>query len=139
MSVPTCVIMQRLGTHPTGQLMKRDEAIEKLRQHEAGLKQLGVQHLYLFGSTARGEAPGVNVRHGAFADLLPQGSAHCAPSAAGNKHRWRAKPNPSVADGGFSFGRPHPGPLSTQAVMASLGFTLAGYRSETLVVATVVA
>jgi len=36
--------------------MKRDEAIEKLRLHEAELKQLGVQHLYLFGSTARGEA-----------------------------------------------------------------------------------
>jgi uncharacterized protein len=36
--------------------MRRDEAIEKLRQHEAELKQLGVQHLYLFGSTARGEA-----------------------------------------------------------------------------------
>jgi predicted nucleotidyltransferase len=36
--------------------MQRDEAIEKLRQHEAELKQLGVQHLYLFGSTARGEA-----------------------------------------------------------------------------------
>ena len=39
-----------------GQLMQRDEAIEKLRQHEAELKQLGVQHLYLFGSTARDEA-----------------------------------------------------------------------------------
>jgi predicted nucleotidyltransferase len=36
--------------------MQRDEAIEKLRRHEAELKQLGVQHLYLFGSTARGEA-----------------------------------------------------------------------------------
>ena len=36
--------------------MQRDEAIAKLRQHEAELKQLGVQHLYLFGSTARGEA-----------------------------------------------------------------------------------
>ena len=36
--------------------MKRDEAIERLRQHEADLKRLGVEHLYLFGSTARGEA-----------------------------------------------------------------------------------
>jgi uncharacterized protein len=27
-----------------------------LREHEAELRQLGVQHLYLFGSTARGEA-----------------------------------------------------------------------------------
>src|SRR5580658_5650351 len=36
--------------------MERDAAITKLREHEAELKQLGVQHLYLFGSTARGEA-----------------------------------------------------------------------------------
>ena len=36
--------------------MKRDEAIKRLRQHEADLKRLGVEHLYLFGSTARGEA-----------------------------------------------------------------------------------
>jgi predicted nucleotidyltransferase len=36
--------------------MERDEAIEKLRQHEAELKQLGVEHLFLFGSTARDEA-----------------------------------------------------------------------------------
>jgi uncharacterized protein len=37
-------------------LMKRDEAISRLRQHEADLKRLGVEHLYMFGSTARGEA-----------------------------------------------------------------------------------
>lgn len=36
--------------------MERSEAITKLREHEAELKQLGVQHLYLFGSTARDEA-----------------------------------------------------------------------------------
>ncbi|SRR5260370_42159529 len=36
--------------------MQRDEAIEKLKQHETELRQLGVEHLYLFGSTARGEA-----------------------------------------------------------------------------------
>src|SRR4029077_12040231 len=36
--------------------MKRSEAIAKLKQHEAELKRLGVEHLYLFGSTARGEA-----------------------------------------------------------------------------------
>jgi hypothetical protein len=36
--------------------MKRDEAISRLRQHEADLKRLGVEHLYMFGSTARGEA-----------------------------------------------------------------------------------
>jgi predicted nucleotidyltransferase len=36
--------------------MERSEAIALLRQHEAELKRLGVEHLYLFGSTARGEA-----------------------------------------------------------------------------------
>ena len=36
--------------------MQRDEAIAKLKQHEAELRRLGVEHLYLFGSTARGEA-----------------------------------------------------------------------------------
>jgi uncharacterized protein len=36
--------------------MKRDEAISRLQQHETDLKRLGVERLYLFGSTARGEA-----------------------------------------------------------------------------------
>src|SRR6202795_407262 len=36
--------------------MRRDEVIARLKDHEAELKGLGVQHLYLFGSTARGEA-----------------------------------------------------------------------------------
>jgi uncharacterized protein len=36
--------------------MKRYEAISRLKQHEADLKRLGVEHLYMFGSTARGEA-----------------------------------------------------------------------------------
>ena len=36
--------------------MDRTEAIAKLKAHEAELKQLGVEHLFLFGSTARGEA-----------------------------------------------------------------------------------
>jgi len=36
--------------------MKRDEIIARLRQHEADLKRLGVEHLYLFGSMARGDA-----------------------------------------------------------------------------------
>ena len=36
--------------------MKRADAISRLRAHEADLKRLGVEHLYLFGSTARGEA-----------------------------------------------------------------------------------
>ena len=36
--------------------MKLDEAMSRLRRHEPDLKRLGVEHLYLFGSTARGEA-----------------------------------------------------------------------------------
>lgn len=36
--------------------MERDTAIARLKAHEAELKQLGVEHLYLFGSTARGDA-----------------------------------------------------------------------------------
>lgn len=36
--------------------MDRDAALAKLKAHEAELRQLGVEHLYLFGSTARGEA-----------------------------------------------------------------------------------
>ena len=37
-------------------LMERADAIARLREHEAELRQLGVQHLYLFGSTARSDA-----------------------------------------------------------------------------------
>lgn len=36
--------------------MHRDSAIATLRAHEAELRALGVEQLYLFGSTARGEA-----------------------------------------------------------------------------------
>ncbi|MBF0536987.1 MAG: nucleotidyltransferase domain-containing protein [Nitrospirae bacterium] len=36
--------------------MQRDEAIKLLKQHEADLKRLGVEHLFMFGSTARDEA-----------------------------------------------------------------------------------
>jgi uncharacterized protein len=36
--------------------MQRDDAIATLKAHEAELKRLGVRHLYLFGSTAWGEA-----------------------------------------------------------------------------------
>lgn len=36
--------------------MDRDEAVAVLKAHEAELKRLGMEHLYLFGSVARGEA-----------------------------------------------------------------------------------
>jgi len=36
--------------------MERDIAVATLRAHEGALRQLGVRRLYLFGSTARGEA-----------------------------------------------------------------------------------
>jgi predicted nucleotidyltransferase len=36
--------------------MKREDALSRLRQNEADLRKLGVEQLYLFGSTARGEA-----------------------------------------------------------------------------------
>ena len=36
--------------------MERNAAIATLKAHETELRKLGVEHLYLFGSTARGEA-----------------------------------------------------------------------------------
>ena len=36
--------------------MERDAVITRLQEHESELRQLGVEHLYLFGSTARGQA-----------------------------------------------------------------------------------
>ncbi len=36
--------------------MKRDEAVSRLKAHAADLKRLGVERLYMFGSTARDEA-----------------------------------------------------------------------------------
>jgi predicted nucleotidyltransferase len=36
--------------------MDRDVVITKLRAHQAELRRLGVRHLYLFGSVARGQA-----------------------------------------------------------------------------------
>jgi predicted nucleotidyltransferase len=36
--------------------MERSEVIAEPQQHEAELKRFVVEHLYLFGSTARGEA-----------------------------------------------------------------------------------
>ena len=36
--------------------MTREEAIRRLKDNQAQLKELGVEHLYLFGSTARDEA-----------------------------------------------------------------------------------
>ena len=36
--------------------MQREDVIARLKQDEAELRRLGVEHLYLFGSTARDEA-----------------------------------------------------------------------------------
>ncbi len=36
--------------------MEREKTIERLKRHEAELRQLGVEHLFLFGSTARQSA-----------------------------------------------------------------------------------
>jgi predicted nucleotidyltransferase len=36
--------------------MNRDEAMNRLKARAADLKRLGVEHLYMFGSTARDEA-----------------------------------------------------------------------------------
>jgi predicted nucleotidyltransferase len=44
----------------------REEAIGRLLKHEAELKRLGVEKLYLFGSTARGEAASVAARSEGF-------------------------------------------------------------------------
>jgi len=38
--------------------MKRADAIQTLKRHEAELRKLGIEHLYLFGSVARDEADG---------------------------------------------------------------------------------
>jgi predicted nucleotidyltransferase len=36
--------------------MERDEAINRLQQHQSDFNRLGVERLYMFGSTARGQA-----------------------------------------------------------------------------------
>ncbi len=36
--------------------MTREEAIHRLHENQAELRRLGVEHLYLFGSVARGDA-----------------------------------------------------------------------------------
>jgi predicted nucleotidyltransferase len=45
--------------------MKRRAVVAQLKQHEAELKRLGVEHLYLFDSTARDD-----VRDDSDVDLL---------------------------------------------------------------------
>jgi predicted nucleotidyltransferase len=47
--------MEGFGQICQGCVMRRD-ALALLRAHEADLKRLGVERLYLFGSTAREEA-----------------------------------------------------------------------------------
>jgi predicted nucleotidyltransferase len=45
-----------MGRFVVGVAMDRDAAIARLKEHEAELRRLGVQSLYLFGSTARDDA-----------------------------------------------------------------------------------
>jgi predicted nucleotidyltransferase len=47
------LVLERFS--PDGWIMERNLAMTKLKQHEAELRRLGVEHLYLFGSTARDE------------------------------------------------------------------------------------
>ncbi len=49
-------LMRRGPISATHAGMERDQAIARLKEHEAELRQLGIEHLYLFGSTARDEA-----------------------------------------------------------------------------------
>jgi predicted nucleotidyltransferase len=53
---PKSVRLERLAELCYTGRMDRTEAITRLKAHQAELKRLGVQHLYLFGSTARGDA-----------------------------------------------------------------------------------
>jgi uncharacterized protein len=71
--------------------MKRDEAINRLQQHEADLKRLGVERLYMFGSIARGEA-----RDDSDVDLFFDYE--------------KGKARPVRANGREGICRPHPGP-----------------------------
>src|SRR6266478_3315879 len=41
---------------PGREPMERSKAIARLQQHKTEFGRLGVEHLYLFGSTVRGEA-----------------------------------------------------------------------------------
>ena len=40
--------------------LRRDDVIEKLKQHEGAIRALGAQSLYLYGSCARDEAGGAS-------------------------------------------------------------------------------
>ncbi len=52
--------------------MTRDEAVARLKKSEAELKKAGVSHLFLFGSTVRGDArPDSDVD--LFFDYEPEG------------------------------------------------------------------
>jgi uncharacterized protein len=56
-SKKTKLLAYRLATTTaTETMMQRNEAIAKLRQHEIQLRRLGVESLYLLGSTARDDA-----------------------------------------------------------------------------------
>jgi predicted nucleotidyltransferase len=47
---------QQMDSQAAKPPLRRSEAIAKLRAHETELRRLGVEHLYLFGSTARDQS-----------------------------------------------------------------------------------
>jgi Nucleotidyltransferase domain len=54
--LPNSAKWRRIDRLWYGVAMRCAEAISLLKLHEAELKQLGVEHLYMFGSTARNAA-----------------------------------------------------------------------------------
>lgn len=55
-SVSPWVLFYGRGKKGYSRNMKRDDAIARLRAHETEFRRLGVERLFLFGSTARDEA-----------------------------------------------------------------------------------
>jgi hypothetical protein len=74
--------------------MERTETIARLKAHEAELRQFGVQHLYLFGSTARDDA-----REGSDVDLFFRPRARQAQPVSTDGCQGARRRNPWLQDG----------------------------------------